>query len=240
MKKLFNKIMSISIMSLGCMLSFVSFVKADGPDWLKVGSREYVLFSELSKDSQEKLIDLYKKTIKEKKSNIKDRKPSFINKLKALDNLLENPSEEKDKQILPIVTGYLKKDNIVYINFSVFKVLTGHCRSGISGYFNGLDLKSAGSLDQMTHFDSIASLNDLFRSICNKCDYDRCWSILVPSDYTRRLPDIPYQMKSVPINKDEGTDFASIYVSPSRLLNNHTNTNTSLGQQLQVFLESFK
>lgn len=223
-------------MSLGCMLSFVSFVKADGPDWLKVGSLEYGLFYKLSKDSQTKLIALYKETIKEKKSNINCKKPFFTNKLRVLDNLLANPSEETDKQILPIVTGYSKKDDIVYINYSVLRGLAGYCRAGVSAYFRGLHYKSAESLDQMTHFESIKSINNLFRNICNTCYYARYWSILVRSDYTRRPAEIPYRT----INKDERTDFPSIYVSGSRLLNNHTNTNTSLGQQLQVFLESFK
>lgn len=238
MKKLFSKILSASIMFLCCMLSFVSFVKADGPDWLKGKKAEHELFSKLSKDSQEKLIALYKNMIN-KKEEYGAKKKLFPDMLKKLDSLEANPSKETDKQILPIVTGYVKKDDTIYINYSVLKKFTGYCESRIIEHFQKLGYKGVQSLDRMSRHESIKSLN-LFGNVGNNYAYAKNWSIRVPFNYTRRPAGLPDQTQTVPINNNEGTDFPSRYVSPSQLLNNHTNTNTSLSQQLQVFLESLK
>ena len=269
MKKLFSKILSTSIMFV--CLSFVSFVKADRPDWLAPGRREYKFFFELSDEAQAKLIGLHKRIIGMNGNKYdRSKRELFFDTLKLINSLAANPSKETDPQILPIVTGYLKKDNNVYINLSVLTKLTGCCRSSINGYFQGLHYRSVNSLGGDTHHGNIQSLN-LPGGLCDDFDYTRKWGIKVPIppntgktvpeitpllvelaqevinqelssglgnltfstvESSNDQPQIPTRMPFVPINtaaveNKTSVDFASLYVYPELLLNNHTNTDNS-------------
>ena len=182
MKKLFSKILSASIMFLCCMLSFVSFVKADGPDWLDPKGSEYRLFFELSEESQTKLIALHKNIINMNEKYNRVKKKLFFDTLKELDSLKANLSKETDKKIIPVVTGYLKKDNNVYTNLSVLTKLTGCCRSSINDCFQELHYRSVNSLGCGTRHGNIQSLN-LYGGLCEDIHYNKKWSIKVLQPY---------------------------------------------------------